>query len=74
MGVSILFNDLREDGFGFRVYHPGWMRTYMTGKKDTAADLEPEEAAHIALDYFLDDTVDESRLSMRDNDGNVWPW
>jgi NAD(P)-dependent dehydrogenase (short-subunit alcohol dehydrogenase family) len=74
MGVSIMFNDLRPDGFTFRLYHPGWMRTYMRGEKDTRATLEPAEAAELAMDYFLADGVDESRLVLRDNEGNEWPW
>jgi NAD(P)-dependent dehydrogenase (short-subunit alcohol dehydrogenase family) len=74
MGVSILFNDLRKNGFTFRLYHPGWMRTYMLGAKDTRADLEPEEAAELALAYFLNDDVDEGRLVLRDNRGDEWPW
>ncbi|MBN1371022.1 MAG: SDR family NAD(P)-dependent oxidoreductase, partial [Anaerolineaceae bacterium] len=31
MAVSILFNDLRPAGYTFRVYHPGWVRSYMSG-------------------------------------------
>ncbi|MFO8007049.1 MAG: SDR family NAD(P)-dependent oxidoreductase [Candidatus Brocadiia bacterium] len=73
MAVKILFNDLRPDGFTFRLYHPGWMRTYMSGEKNLEADLEPEEAAAAALDYFLG-ACDEDRLVMRDNQGREWPW
>jgi NAD(P)-dependent dehydrogenase (short-subunit alcohol dehydrogenase family) len=29
MGVKILFNHLHPDGYTFRVYHPGWIRSYM---------------------------------------------
>ncbi len=73
MAVKILFNDLRPEGFTFRLYHPGWMRTYMSGEKNVEADLEPEEAAAAALDYFLG-PCDEDRLVMRDNRGREWPW
>ena len=27
MEVKILFNDLHPDGYTFRVYHPGWIRS-----------------------------------------------
>lgn len=83
MGVSILFNLLRPEGYSFRVYHPGWMRTYMSGKKSTQAELEPEEAAVPALAYFLRDLVEDQhtytrhgadRLVMRDWRGREWPW
>lgn len=83
MGIRILFNRLRPEGYTFRVYHPGWMRTYMNGTKGTDADLEPEEAAVPALAYFLrglhDDLgnvahSDEARLVLRDWQGREWPW
>ena len=53
MAVKILFNNLRPQGYTFRVYHPGWVRSYMSGQKNAQADLEPEEAAAPALKYFL---------------------
>jgi len=83
MGVRLLFNRLRPRGYTFRLYHPGWMRTYMRGQKDTAADLEPEEAAVPALAYFLRDRGrdahlvsrnDEDRLVLRDYRGTEWPF
>lgn len=81
MGVKILFNDLRPHGFTFRVYHPGWVRSYMSGVKNNEADLEPEQAAAPALNYFLSglsgepqDAPDEDRLVLRDYLGQEWPW
>lgn len=83
MGVKILFNDLRPQGYTFRVYHPGWVRSYMSGKKNLEADLEPHEAAVPALAYFLSGIpgepqsgwqVDEDQLILRDYEGQVWPW
>ena len=49
MGVRLLFNRLRPRGYTFRLYHPGWMRSYMSGPKNIIADMEPEEAAVPAL-------------------------
>jgi NAD(P)-dependent dehydrogenase (short-subunit alcohol dehydrogenase family) len=81
MGVKLLFNDLRPQGFTFRVYHPGWVRSYMSGQKNNNADLEPEEAAAPALNFFLSGledngypAVDEDHLVLRDYQGNEWPW
>ncbi len=76
MAVSILFNDLGKDGYTFRLYHPGWVRSYMHGEKNTQANLEPEEAAAPALAYFLEPSGshDESKLVLRDFQGNEWPW
>jgi hypothetical protein len=74
MAVSMLFNRLRPEGYTFRLYHPGWMRSYMGGSKNTEADLEPEEAAVPAVTYFLRDRADEDRLILRDWQGHEWPW
>jgi NAD(P)-dependent dehydrogenase (short-subunit alcohol dehydrogenase family) len=74
MIVKLLFNHLRPDGYSFRVYHPGWMRTYMSGSKNPRADMEPEEAAAAALAYFLANLADEGRLVLRDWRGREWPW
>lgn len=79
MGVKILFNDLRPEGYTFRLYHPGGIRSYIggSGVKGTKGGREPEEAAVPALDYFLEDFSDsdeEDRLVMRDWQGKEWPW
>lgn len=74
MGISILFNDLRPKGYRFRVYHPGWVRTFMSGVESTEATYTPDEAAGLAVEYFVDLRVDEDRLVMRDDARNEWPW
>lgn len=76
MGVRILFNDLREDGYTFRLLHPGGIRSYIGGTdtKSTKAAREPEEAAVPALEYFLGDIDNEDELIMRDWKGEDWPW
>jgi NAD(P)-dependent dehydrogenase (short-subunit alcohol dehydrogenase family) len=74
MAVKIMFNRLRPEGYTFRLYHPGWMRTYMSGKKNPNADMEPEEAAAKALPIFLEDRQDEDHLVLIDYQGQVWPW
>jgi NAD(P)-dependent dehydrogenase (short-subunit alcohol dehydrogenase family) len=74
MAASILHNHLRPEGYTFRVYHPGWIRSYIRGSKSTEGDLEPEEAAVPALAYFLQARSDEDRLVMRDWQGREWPW
>jgi NAD(P)-dependent dehydrogenase (short-subunit alcohol dehydrogenase family) len=80
MGIKILFNDLHPQGYSFRAYHPGWVRSYMGGKKNNDADLEPEEAAKPALEFFLGGIegqpcdYDEDQLILRDYRGEIWPW
>lgn len=74
MAVKILFNDLRPQGYTFRLYHPGWVRSYMSGQKNTQADLEPEEAAAYAIPFFLNPQPDEDCLALTDYLGQIWPW
>jgi NAD(P)-dependent dehydrogenase (short-subunit alcohol dehydrogenase family) len=76
MAVRIMFNDLRPQGFSFRVYHPGWVRSYLRGTKNLEAELEPNDAAIPAVAYFLSDLAggDEDRLVLRDYQGKEWPW
>jgi NAD(P)-dependent dehydrogenase (short-subunit alcohol dehydrogenase family) len=80
MAFKNLFNDLRPQGYTFRIYHPGWMRTYMSGQKNMNATLEPEEAAAYALAYFLsgiepgNPAPEEDHLVLRDYLGQEYPW
>jgi NAD(P)-dependent dehydrogenase (short-subunit alcohol dehydrogenase family) len=68
MAVRMLHNHLRRDGYTFRLYHPGWMRTYMVaGTKSEAGDLEAEESAKAAFSFFAGDIGDEDRLVLVDN-------
>jgi NAD(P)-dependent dehydrogenase (short-subunit alcohol dehydrogenase family) len=73
MGVKILFNHLRPEGYTFRLYHPGWIRSYMSGKKNLEATFEPQEAAEMALSFFLGER-DEDQLALVDFEGQEWPW
>ncbi|HEY3341494.1 MAG TPA: SDR family NAD(P)-dependent oxidoreductase [Anaerolineae bacterium] len=74
MAVKIMFNQLRPEGYSFRLYHPGWMRTYMSGTKNTQGDMEPAEAASKAVPFFLSDRPDEDTLALVDYLGQEWPW
>lgn len=83
MAVKTMFNHLRPAGYTFRLYHPGWLRTYMGGTKSTRGDMEPEEAAEYAMAYFVDDlAVDplepqsnpEDHLVLRDWLRREWSW
>jgi len=74
MQAKILFNDLHPAGYTFRVYHPGWIRSYMSGEKNMEATLEPEEAAARAIPILLGEHENEGRLVLVDHEGNEWPW
>ena len=74
MEIRLIFNELVPKGFTIRVFHPGWMRTYMGGQKSTMGNLEPEESAPAAYEQFVTDTEFEDRLYMRDNVHEIWPF
>jgi NAD(P)-dependent dehydrogenase (short-subunit alcohol dehydrogenase family) len=74
MAVKTMFNHLHPEGYTFRLYHPGWMKSYMGGTKSTEATLEPEESAVKALPFFLNPRESEDRLVLVDYKGEEWPW
>lgn len=71
MAVKNLHNDLSGEGFVFRLYHPGWIRSYMRGDKNLEAHLEPEEAGKLAVEYFLGNSEE---LELGSFDGTIYPW
>jgi NAD(P)-dependent dehydrogenase (short-subunit alcohol dehydrogenase family) len=74
MAVMLLYKELSPRGFSFRLYHPGWVRSYMSGKKSTAGKFEPEETAASALRFFTQARRHEDVLHLVDNEGAVWPF
>ncbi len=41
MAVKLMFNELRPQGYTFRLYHPGWVNSYMGGdQKGTSGKYE----------------------------------
>jgi NAD(P)-dependent dehydrogenase (short-subunit alcohol dehydrogenase family) len=74
MAVRLMFNHLRPEGYTFRLYYPGWIRSYMSGTKSTAGDMEPEEAAALAIPFFLEPRDDEDRLALIGYQGEEWPF
>lgn len=73
MAVKNLYNDLAREGFRFRLFQPGWMKTYMRGTRNDEAALEPEESARRALSYFLDEP-EPAALALHTWDGEDMPW
>ncbi|HHZ12405.1 MAG: SDR family NAD(P)-dependent oxidoreductase [Caldicoprobacterales bacterium] len=74
MGVKLLFKELRPRGFTFRLYHPGWVRSYMSGKKNTEGKYEPIETARSAFIQFTNDSPREDVLFVHDNENITWPF
>ncbi len=72
MELRLLFNELRPQGYTFRVYHPGWVRSYMSGKKSTVGYFEPEETAAVAYRQFTEGREVEDVLYLMDIEGEVW--
>jgi len=74
MGMHMLFKQLRPQGYTFRLFHPGWVKTYMYGTKSTVGDFEPEDVAPVAYQYFVGDAEIDDVLIMRDIRGQYWPF
>ncbi|MBO6015014.1 MAG: SDR family NAD(P)-dependent oxidoreductase [Lachnospiraceae bacterium] len=73
MAVRMMFQTLRKDGYLFRLYHPGWVNSYMeTDEKSTIAPYEPEETAKSAYLAFTRDRQCEDVLVMTDINGQTW--
>jgi len=74
MAVRLLFEELYPKGYSFRLFHPGWVKSYMTGTKSTEGKFEPEESAASASKFFTENLMHEEVLRMYDNEFTVWPF
>ncbi|MBD5458033.1 MAG: SDR family NAD(P)-dependent oxidoreductase [Lachnospiraceae bacterium] len=74
MAVRLMFEKLQPQGYRFRLYHPGWVRTYMSGEKSTEGNFEPEETAAVAYEQFTSDRNWEDVLVMSDVSNEIWPF
>ncbi|KAA1190280.1 SDR family NAD(P)-dependent oxidoreductase [Paenibacillus sp. B2(2019)] len=54
MQSSLMHNHLKTLGGQVMVFHPGWLQTYMHGKKDEQAEMTPEQSAEQIIDLVLD--------------------
>lgn len=74
MEMHMLFRKLRPEGYTFRLFHPGWVKTYMSGTKSTVGDFEPDEAALVAYRYFVSSSELDDVLLLKDIQGQYWPF
>jgi NAD(P)-dependent dehydrogenase (short-subunit alcohol dehydrogenase family) len=75
MGVRILHNHLYDQGYTFRLFHPGWMKRRMQdGSLSETAMFDPDYIGEIAAKYFETPLRDERRLVMTDYNGYEWPY
>jgi NAD(P)-dependent dehydrogenase (short-subunit alcohol dehydrogenase family) len=75
MGVRLMHNLLFQQGYTFRLYHPGWMKRQMPN--DTLSEfgaLNPADIAAHAAKYFETPLGDEHRLVMYDYLSQEWPY
>lgn len=73
MGVRLLFNELNPLGFKFRLYHPGYVQSYMLGEFNQEASISATESAKAAVEQFLEDRGEQEEvLLLEDNQGSVW--
>lgn len=73
MAMAVFHNGLKKEGYDIRMYHPGWMKTYMLGYKSEEADLDADDAAELAVKSFLKEKDRETFL-LESYDGTVIPW
>lgn len=72
MAVRLMFERLQPQGYCFRLYHPGWVRSYMNGKKSTEGNYEPEETAAVAYTQFTSGRNWEDVLIVSDVSNEMW--
>jgi NAD(P)-dependent dehydrogenase (short-subunit alcohol dehydrogenase family) len=75
MQSSLMHNHLRTLGGQVMVFHPGWLQTFMQGKKDEQADTTPEKSAEQIIGLVLNHLkyMGEEPAYL-DMDGSSWPW
>lgn len=74
MAVRLMFERLQPKGYRFRLYHPGWVRSYMSGQRSTEGNFEPEETAEVAYQQFTSDRDWEDVLAITDISDEIWPY
>lgn len=75
MQSSLMHNHLKTLGGQVMVFHPGWLQTYMHGRKDEQAEMTPEQSAEQIIDLVLDyKKYTGEEPAYLDTDGSSWPW
>lgn len=69
---KLLHNRLNQAGYRIKLYHPGWIKSYMSGELSTVGDLSIEEATDYAIEYFFQDETEESIFAMHGYNGEVF--
>lgn len=69
----ILQNHLKEYGIKVFAVHPGWLRTYMLGRLDEEAEVEPEDSAQ-NIYRVIEKNDDLDGPIFMDYRGNTMEW
>jgi NAD(P)-dependent dehydrogenase (short-subunit alcohol dehydrogenase family) len=74
MLVRLMHNELFPKGYTFRIYHPGWMKTFMLGDEKANGEIEAEDSSRVAVEQFLENRTFEEALFIQDVEGRIWPF
>lgn len=74
MAVRLMFNELQPQGYTFRLFHPGWVRSPEDGVSFAEGKFTPEHSAGAAVAQFIEDRDWEDRLVLVDQAGAIWPF
>ena len=75
MQSSIVHNNIYPQGGQVLVIHPGYLQSYITGKKNLDAATTTEEAARQILGIIADrDMYRGKEPTFIDHEGTLWPW
>jgi NAD(P)-dependent dehydrogenase (short-subunit alcohol dehydrogenase family) len=76
MGSTIIHNKIRHAGGRVILFHPGWVKTYMSGTWNDAGKHTPEEAAVNILNRLetIKDEVREQPIYIEADTGKELPW
>lgn len=75
VAARTMYNQLFDEGYTFRMYHPGWMyHVNPDGTRAPGGDTDPDDSAAEGIRQFLSDREDEQRLVLVDYLGKEWAY
>ncbi|AEI40953.1 SDR family NAD(P)-dependent oxidoreductase [Paenibacillus mucilaginosus] len=76
MGSTIIHNRIRRDGGRVLLFHPGWVKTYMSGTWNDAGTYTPQEAAENILRRIDEygSEIREQPIYIEADTGRELPW
>jgi NAD(P)-dependent dehydrogenase (short-subunit alcohol dehydrogenase family) len=76
MGMTVFHNKIKKDGGRVMLFHPGWVKSYMSGVYTDEATFTPGEAAGNILRLIAEhrDHIGERPLYLEADTGKIKPW